>query len=108
MMSSTLMGYCCREQDDGTKIHERIYQRCGVLLGQMLGDFEAEYQIEAPVQTYGRGQIVRPESILTDLKPVSLYIITVDSVNVGYTVAGKGRQPGSYSTSNVHHAFWLN
>jgi len=108
MMSSTLMGYCCREQNDRTKTHERIYQRTGVLFGQVFGDFEAEYQIEAPVQTYGRGQIMRPESILTDLKPVSLYVITVDSVNVGYTVAGKGCQPGSYSTTNVHNAFWLN
>jgi len=74
----------------------------------VFGDFETEYQIEAPVQTYGRGQIVRPESILTDLKPGSLYIITIDSVNVTYTTVRKGCQPGSYSTTNVHNAFWLN
>ncbi len=102
------MGYCCREQNDRTKIHERIYQRRGVLCGQVFGDFETEYQIEASVQTYGRGQVVRQESILTDLEPVSLYVVTVDSVNVGYTVAGKGCQPGSHSATNVHNAFRLN
>jgi hypothetical protein len=108
MMSSTLMGYCRREQNDRTKIHERIYQRRGVLCGQVFGDFETEYQIEASVQTHRLGQVVRQKAILADLSPVSLYVITVDSVNVGYAVAGKGCQPGSYSTTNVHNAFRLN
>jgi hypothetical protein len=94
-MSSTLIGNSRREQDHRTKIHERVDQRRRMLFGKMFSNFQAENQIEAPVQTYWLSQIMCDKSILADLKHVSLDIITVDSDDINYAVLDKDRQPGA-------------
>ena len=90
-----------REEDDRPEADQRIDERRCVLGGEMLGDFQAQDQIESPLQANGRRQVMSQESLAGDFQKGGVHVAAIDPKGVGDALLGEDRQPRANAAADV-------
>ena len=98
---SRLIGNAGREEHRGPHFHEPFHQRFGRFPGKILGDLEAQHEIEPPVPAHSLVQVGLDEPLCRNLQLVYFRVAGIHSPNVVDPMLPKDAEPDSPSATDV-------
>ena len=99
-----LEGYGGGEDDGRRQPGQALHQRLRRLRRKMLGDLEAQGEIEPPAQLQRPAQLVLVEQSRGDLQIGAGHPGAVDATNVGDAVLAEGREPQAGAAADIDDA----